>query len=643
MFNYINKLLVSLISLPRKFKQILLILVDSAFVVLSLLLSFSIRLDRWYVPGDDLIWVIYASPILAIPIFIRFGLYQAVLRFMGLRSIWEIVQAFGLFTLVWGIFSFLAAIEGIPRSVILINPIIGIFLLTGIRLFVRWIFAFAEIKKKTKELNNVVIFGAGSAGRQLSTVLYQSDDYNPIAFVDDSSDLIHQKINNLLVISKNDLKDLIYKKNIKEVLIALPSTSISNRNKIINFLETLPVLVRSLPSLSEIARGNIKIDDLREISIDELLGRDVVEADQDLLSVNIFNKVVMVTGAGGSIGSELCRQIISLKPRKLILFERSEIALYSIEKELSSLSKSNIDVYPILGSVNNSTRLSHVFNLFNVNTIYHAAAYKHVPIVEFNNAEGVINNVFGTLRCAQVAIKAKVDTFVLISTDKAVRPSNTMGASKRFAELILQALSKNKDVDGNNFNTRFSIVRFGNVLNSSGSVIPLFKEQIKNGGPVTVTDSSIIRYFMTIPEAVELVIQAGAMGNGGDVFVLNMGDPIKIIDLAIKMIHLSGLEVRDSDNPNGDIEIKYTGLRPGEKMFEELLIGDKVTSTKNSMIMRAKEKMIVWDELKLIIDELKKAVDNCDQTEIRKLLIRAVPEFKPETKIADLMYIVNKK
>jgi FlaA1/EpsC-like NDP-sugar epimerase len=643
MFNYINKLLVSLISLPRKFKQIIMILVDSVFVVLSLLLSFSIRLDRWYVPGDDLIWVIYASPILAIPIFIKFGLYQAVIRFMGLRSIWEIVQAFTLFTLVWGISGFMAAIEGIPRSVILINIIIGIFLLTGIRLFCRWIFDFAEIKKKTKELNNVVIFGAGSAGRQLSTVLYQSDDYNPIAFVDDSSDLIHQKINNLLVISKNDLKDLIYKENIKEVLIALPSTNISNRNKIINFLETLPVIVRSLPSLSEIARGNIKIDDLREISVDELLGRDVVEADKDLLSINIFNKVVMVTGAGGSIGSELCRQIISLKPRKLILFERSEIALYSIEKELSLFNKSNIDIYPILGSVNNSTRLSHVFNSFNVNTIYHAAAYKHVPIVEFNNAEGVINNIFGTLRCAQVAIKAKVDTFVLISTDKAVRPTNTMGVSKRFAELILQALSKNKDIDGNNFKTRFSIVRFGNVLNSSGSVIPLFKEQIKNGGPVTVTDSSIIRYFMTIPEAVELVIQAGAMGNGGDVFVLNMGEPIKIIDLAIKMIHLSGLEVRDSNNPNGDIEIKYTGLRPGEKMFEELLIGDKVTSTKNSMIMRAKEKMMVWDELKLIIDELKKAVDNCDQTEIRKLLIKAVPEFKPQTKIADLMYIVNKK
>jgi FlaA1/EpsC-like NDP-sugar epimerase len=376
----------------------------------------------------------------------------------------------------------------------------------------------------------------------------------------------------------------------------------------------------------------VNISDLREVSIKDLLGRETVKANQELLDKNITDKVVMVTGAGGSIGSELCRQIVFLKPKKIILYEMNELALYTIEKELSNAGVHSVNIYPILGSVNNRDRLSKVFNRFEVDTIYHTAAYKHVPMVEFNNTEGVDNNIFGTLNCAQVAIKSCVKTFVLISTDKAVHPTNTMGATKRSAELILQALSAKQN------DTKFSMVRFGNVLGSSGSVIPLFKQQIKAGGPITVTDKNIIRYFMTTSEAVELVIQAGAMGTGGDVFVLDMGRPVKIYDLAKKMINLSGLEIKDELHPDGDIEIKYTGLRPGEKLYEELLIGDNVSDTDNPLIMRAEEYMLDWNDLKPILDDLKVATTNCDHNKLRKVLIQLVPEFKPQCEISDVLY-----
>jgi len=381
-----------------------------------------------------------------------------------------------------------------------------------------------------------------------------------------------------------------------------------------------------------LAQGMVSISDLREVSIKDLLGRELAKANKELLSKNITNKVVAVTGAGGSIGSELCRQIIFLKPKALILYETNELVLYTIEKELSNINIPSVDIYPILGSVNNKNRLSSVFKRFDVNTIYHAAAYKHVPMVEFNNDEGVENNIFGTLNCAQVAIDAGVETFVLISTDKAVRPTNTMGATKRSAELVLQALSAKQS------GTKFTMVRFGNVLGSSGSVIPLFSQQIKEGGPVTVTDKDIIRYFMTISEAVELVIQAGAMGTGGDVFVLDMGKPVRIKDLAIKMIRLSGLVLKDELHPNGDIEIEYTGLRAGEKLYEELLIGDNVSETDNLLIMRAQEDMLAWDELKPLLDGLSDAIDSCDQERLRKLLIQIVPGFKPQSEISDILY-----
>jgi FlaA1/EpsC-like NDP-sugar epimerase len=608
------------------------LLTDSIFLILVLLFSFSIRLGQWYWPEDfNLLVAIFSAPVIASLIFIKFGLYSAIIRFIGFRAIWAIVQAVSIYAVIWGVVGFIAANEGIPRSVIFINWILALLVIGGPRMIARWLFLEAQSNANFQQ-KNVVIYGAGSAGRQLSIALEQSDEYSPVAFIDDESELHGNIINGVKVYSLADFDSLIDQKLVTEVLLAIPSVSRIRRNEIINFLEHYPVLVRSLPGVSELAQGKVKIDDLREVSIKDLLGRNPVSANKKLLSLNITDKVVMVTGAGGSIGSELCRQILFLKPKLLILFELSEFALYTIDRELSDISMPNIEILPILGSVNNRNRLTCIFKKFGVQTIYHAAAYKHVPMVEFNNAEGVSNNIFGTLNCAQVSIKEGVETFVLISTDKAVRPTNTMGATKRFAELVLQALSQNQT------NTNFTMVRFGNVLGSSGSVIPLFKKQIQDGGPLTVTDAEIIRYFMTIPEAVELVIQAGAMGKDGDVFVLDMGEPIRIVDLAKKMIRLSGLQVRDDSNPNGDIEIKYTGLRPGEKLYEELLIGGNVTETDNQMIMRAREDMLTWNELRLILDKLEVAIDDCDQKKLRELLIKAVPGFKPQCEITDALY-----
>jgi FlaA1/EpsC-like NDP-sugar epimerase len=620
-----------LINLSRTNKKLILLFVDSVLIVLVLLVSFSIRLGYFFIPQGDLVWLIFGSPVLAIPIFVRFGLYQAIIRFIGFKALWSIFQATTLYALMWSVFGLLIAVEGIPRSVILINWLLTIMAIGGCRIFGRWLFSLSEDRKNTIECTNVLIYGAGSAGRQLSIALTQSVEYNPIGFIDDNNDLQYQYINGITVFPRDDLEYLIKKKNVTEVLLAIPSLTRLQRNKIINYLEPYLVLVRSLPGVSELAQGKIKIDDLSEISIKDLLGRDFVTSNKELLSLNITNKVVMVTGAGGSIGSELSRQILFLKPQVLILFDLNEFSLYTLNQELINFGMPNVEILPMLGSVTNHKRLNFIMQRLDVNTIYHAAAFKHVPMVESNNGEGVNNNIFGTLACAQVAIENGVETFVLISTDKAVRPTNTMGATKRVAEMVLQALAVN-------CNTRFSIVRFGNVLDSSGSVVPLFRDQIKEGGPITVTDPEILRYFMSIPEAVELVIQAGAMAQGGDMFVLDMGEPVRIVDLARKMIHLSGLEIKDKHSPDGDIEIKYTGLRPGEKLYEELLIGNNVTETSNPMIMRAEEEMLPWDDLKLILDGFEQSVDSNDQDELRQLLKKAVPGFKPQSDITDILY-----
>jgi len=603
-------------------------------IIAVLLSSFSIRLEYLYFPNNDLIWLIFGAPILAIPIFARFGLYRAIIRYIGFKALWAVFQATTLYSMLWTVFGLLVAVEGIPRSVILINWLLIMIVIGGSRMIGRWLLSGAENGKNTPKRSNVLIYGAGSAGRQLSIALTQSIEYNPVAFIDDNSELQHQSINGINIISRNNLELLIGTKKITEVLLAIPSLSRAQRNEIINFLEPYQLIVRSLPGVAELAQGKLRITDLRDVSIIDLLGRDSVSANKELLSRNITNKVVMITGAGGSIGSELSRQILALKPQVLVMFEQSEFALYKINQELINVGIPNVEILPILGSVNNSKLLNNIMQRLDVNTIYHAAAYKHVPMVESNNAEGARNNIFGTLTCAQIAIENGVETFVLISTDKAVRPTNTMGATKRVAEMVLQALALQHSI-------RFSMVRFGNVLDSSGSVVPLFKEQIKGGGPITVTDAEMVRYFMSIPEAVELVIQAGAMGQGGDMFVLDMGEPVRIVDLARKMIRLSGLKIKDKLHPDGDIEIQFTGLRPGEKLYEELLIGDNVSKTKNPMIKRAKEEMLPWDDLKLIIDELEQAIDSYDQDKLRQLLIKAVPGFKPQSDITDILHITQ--
>ena len=632
-----------MIGLSRINKQLVMLFADSVALVLILLASFSIRLGYWYYPESDLVWVIFGAPVVASIIFVRFGLYRAVIRYIGFKALWAIVQAVSLYALVWGAIGFMVATDGIPRSVILINWVLSLLAIGGVRIFARALlsentnfkflmFNFELNGKSQGDKKRVLVYGAGDAGVQLVSALSHSSEYNPVGFVDDLKELQGNQITGLNVYSIDAIEGVISKLRVDEVLIAMPSASRTKRLDIINILESYPVLVRMLPGVAELAEGKVSIGDLREVSIKDLLGRDTVVPNKELLSKNITNKVVVVTGAGGSIGSELCRQIVFLKPKALILYEMSELALYTIEKELSNIGMHSMDLYPILGSVNNKTRLTNVFKRFGVDTVYHAAAYKHVPMVEFNNTEGVDNNIFGTLNCAQAAIDTGVKTFVLISTDKAVRPTNTMGATKRSAELVLQALSAKQS------DTKFTMVRFGNVLGSSGSVIPLFKQQIKVGGPVTVTDVNMVRYFMTIPEAVELVIQAGAMGLGGDVFVLDMGKPVRIDDLAKKMIRLSGLEVKDDAHPEGDIEITYTGLRPGEKLYEELLIGDNVSHTDNSLIMRAQEELLTWDELEPILNNLQTAIQDCDQHKLRELLIELVPGFKPQCEISDILY-----
>ena len=599
--------------------------IDSILVILVLLISFSLRLDFLHWPKEDVIWLIFASPILAIPIFIFNGMYQSIVRYIGFSAFLSIFKGVTIYALSWGLIDYLIYIDGlefvdgIPRSVLFINWMLCIIVIGASRIIANWLLV-NQSKSKNK---NVIIYGAGSAGMQLSNALKISDEYNQIAYVDDDQSIQGNFINGLQVFKPANILNLVEKYNVEEILLALPSSSRKERQLIIENLSNLPLSIRSLPSISEIAEGKVKIEDLLGINIKDLLGRQLVKPNLGLLKARINNKVVLVTGAGGSIGSELSRQIVLLNPKKLILFDISEPSLYLIQQELSLNNINQIEIISLLGSVRSIDRLKNIFTEYGVQTIYHAAAYKHVPLVEFNQSEGVLNNIIGTMNAAKAAIHSNVEIFVLISTDKAVRPTNTMGVTKRISELVLQALSKN------NHNTCFTMVRFGNVLDSSGSVVPLFKKQIKEGGPITVTDANVVRYFMTIPEAVELVIQAGSMSHGGDVFVLDMGKPVLIYDLALKMIQLSGLKLLDENNPNGDIEIIFTGLRPGEKLYEELLVGDNSSRTENKLIMRAEENFIDWVQLEPMINELQEALIHFDNIQIRDCLIKIVPEFTP--------------
>jgi len=634
------------IGLQRRNKAIILISADVLFVLLALWSAFSLRWGVFYIPkGDE--WYLFAvAPVIAVPIFVRLGLYRAIIRYIEIRALWTIIQATTLYALVFAFVLYESGIKVIPRTVSPLNWLIVMLLVGSSRFFARWWLgetyfrqgggrSATELRKK-----NVVIYGAGSAGVQLAYALAHGRDFRPVAFIDDDKLLHRRKINGLRIYPLSSLSYLIDRHQVSDVLLAMPSANRARISELIRLLEPYAVHVMSMPGLSDIAQGRVTVDALQEVDIADLLGRNPVAPDQSLLHATISGKVVMVTGAGGSIGSELCRQIIKLQPLALILFEISEFGLYAIEKELNHLLTKtrdfkDIEIITVLGSVTNAKRIEKVCEAFKVQTIYHAAAYKHVPMVEKNPGEAIWNNIFGTLYTAQAAISAGVELFVLISTDKAVRPTNTMGATKRFAELILQALSLEA---GLKHETRFTMVRFGNVLGSSGSVVPLFREQIARGGPVTVTDARIIRYFMTIPEASQLVIQAGALGQGGDVFVLDMGEPIRIIDLAKRMIHLSGLEIKDEDHPSGEIEISFTGLRPGEKLYEELLIGDNVSETSHPRIMRAEEQIIPWNELEKMLEALENAAKDDDFERAREVLKRAVSGFVPQCEIGDLLW-----
>ncbi|MDF1689652.1 MAG: nucleoside-diphosphate sugar epimerase/dehydratase [Cycloclasticus sp.] len=620
----------------RRVKRSVTLLFDFIVITFALWVAFSLRLGEFYWPEGSVVWLFFVAPFIATPIFIKLGLYRAIIRYIGFHSLWVVVKAVSLYSLLIALFVLLAGIEVVPRSVHIINWLVALLMIGGSRMVVRWWLAGAvHANANANAIRNVVIYGAGSSGMQVLDQLSIKNGMKVIGFIDDEPSLHRRQIRDTRVHPFSHLSRLIERHAVKDVLLAMPSVSRSRRNQIIALLEPYPVKVKTLPTLAEIAEGEVTVDDIRDVEIEDLLGRDQVLPNESLMAKNIYNKVVMVTGAGGSIGAELCRQVLKQKPKELVLFEHSEFALYAIERDLKKhLSSGEVAIKPVLGSVTDKNRISLACQSAKVETVYHAAAYKHVPLVEQNPREAIKNNIFGTLYTAEAALDAGVKDFILISTDKAVRPTNTMGASKRMAELVLQALS---DQHKGGSPTQFAMVRFGNVLGSSGSVIPLFKQQIKQGGPLTVTDPKIIRYFMTIPEAAQLVIQAGAMAKGGDVFVLDMGDPIKILELAKRMIHLSGLEVKDDDTPHGDIAITFTGLRSGEKLYEELLIGGDVMNTEHEKIMRANESMIPWSDLSVLIDRLEQAIIDNNDIEIRAVLSESVAGYKPQCGIMNVL------
>ena len=624
----LRKAIDSVLASPRSIKRTITVSFDFFVVIFSLWLALSLRYSEFYIPAQSIWWVFLAAPAIAIPVFIKFGLYRAIIRYLGMQAIWTVVKATMLYEILFAILILMSNVQGVPRTVYAIQVILLLIIVGGTRLIARWWINSMQNgsnhpARNKKLVPPVIIYGAGASGMQLASALKQSYQYRPVAFIDDAVEFHNHQINGLTVFPFIKLSHLIELHGVTDLFLALPSVARGRRNELIRLLEPFSLHVRTLPSLIDLADGKVNVSDIREVDIADLLGREAVEPIKDLLEANITNKVVMVTGAGGSIGSELCRTIIRLKPSSLVLYELNEFSLYAIEMELESLDI-GVPVFALLGNVQDQKRIESVCSRFNINTIYHAAAYKHVPMVEKNTSEGVRNNIFGTLSCVNAAIASKVETFVLISTDKAVRPTNTMGATKRFAELVLQGLAREQS------ETRLIMVRFGNVLGSSGSVVPLFREQIANGGPITVTDSRIIRYFMSIAEAAELVIQAGAMGQGGDVFVLDMGEPIRIVDLAKRMIHLSGCIEKNEENPEGDIEITYTGLRAGEKLYEELLIGDKIADTNHSKIMRAEEKVISWLDLSNILPRLQNVNDQNNTEEVRAILLDYVDGFKPQ-------------
>ena len=631
----------SFLVISRYTKNTIALTLDLCLCISTVWLAVCLRIGEFPAFPNYLLIAASLSISLALPIFIASGFYRAIFRFSGWSAMLSVTRAIAIYGLLYASIIFVIDIQGIPHTVGLIQPLLLLCAIGGSRVLARyWLGGLHQHQLQKTRRPKALIYGAGSAGRQLASVLNNSIEMQVIGFLDDDCQLQKRVMNGQPIFSPADLPNLIKSKGVTDVLLALPLISRRKRYEILKHIRQHPISVRTLPSLTDLAGGRVSISDLRDLNIDDLLGRDSVAPYQTLITKNISDKVVLVTGAGGSIGSELCRQIVRHNPSHLLLVEMSEYALYTIHAELEDfLSKGshrqNSLITPLLGSVVDSQRMQDIIGSWLPDTIYHAAAYKHVPLVEHNLAEGVRNNVFGTLTTAQIALEHNVSDFVLISTDKAVRPTNVMGASKRLAELCLQALFAHQAPTSN---TRLAMVRFGNVLGSSGSVIPRFRQQIRDGGPVTLTHADITRFFMTIPEAAQLVIQAGAMAEGGDVFVLDMGEPMKIMDLAKRIIVLSGLSVRDDLNPDGDIEITITGLRPGEKLYEELLLGDDPLPTLHPKIMRAQDPFFPWPELVPDLDILQSLSKRNDVVAIIALLKKLVSGFQPSSDIVDWVY-----
>ena len=616
----------TVLAWPRATKRLVVVALDIALALVATWLAFTLRLDAWHWPTGSQWWVYGLAPLLSVPIFIRFGLYRAIFRYTGQAALVATAKAVALYggllsgVLIW------QAWYGVPRSLGVLQPLIFLLLVGGSRAMARFWLANLGSARPPVE-GRLLVYGAGTAGVQTASALRVSGQYVLLGFVDDDGAKVGRSINGIPVVAPSQVPGLVERQAVTDILLALPSVSRDRRNAILDSLRALPVHIRTLPGLADLASGRVTVQDFHELDVEDLLGRDPVPPDAELIARDLAGQVVLVTGAGGSIGSELARQILLQRPRQLLLLDHNEFGLYSIHQELMGLCTAQalaVELLPLLGSVANFERLSVICNTFRPVTVYHAAAYKHVPMVEDNPGEGVLNNVFGTLNMALAARASGVKRFVLVSTDKAVRPTNVMGASKRVAELVLQALAVETS------QTCFTMVRFGNVLDSSGSVVPLFRRQLAAGGPLTVTHAEVTRYFMTIPEAAQLVLQAGAMAVGGEVFVLDMGRSVKILDLARRMVQLSGLTLRDENNPGGDIEIEITGLRPGEKLFEELLIGDNPEPTAHPRIMKAHEDHLAWPALELQLQTLRQAADGNDALTIRTALKACVQGFEPD-------------
>jgi FlaA1/EpsC-like NDP-sugar epimerase len=624
-----------ILALPRWAKRFVVLAVDTALCVLTVWLAYYVRLDEFVALSGNALLAAVVSVGLALPVFVISGLYLAIFRYSGWPALLAVARAIAVYGLMYVSVFTAIGVQDVPRTVGIIQPILLLLFVGASRALARiWLGDQYQSILKHASRPKVLIYGAGHTGRQLATAMNNSPAMQVAGFLDDDDRLHGHVLNGLPVYKPADLANLVTTLTIGDVLLAMPSVSRKRRNEILSEIRGAHVSVRTLPSVTDLAQGKVSISDLRDLDIDDLLAREPVMPNHILLAMSVRSKVVMVTGAGGSIGSELCRQILAVGPSKLLLIEQSEFALYGIHQELEEkLSRSATVLVPLLASVQDEDRMREIMSTWHPDTVYHAAAYKHVPLVEHNPAEGIKNNVLGTLRSAQAAAENGVSDFVLISTDKAVRPTNIMGASKRLAEMALQALATITP------RTKFSMVRFGNVLGSSGSVVPKFRHQIRDGGPITLTHPEITRYFMTITEASQLVIQAGAMAKGGDVFVLDMGQSVKIMDLAKRMIELSGLAVRDEQNPDGDIAIEITGLRPGEKLYEELLIGDNPKPTSHSRIMKAHEEFIPWSELEDKLEELEMALNVNDVGVIRLMIEKLVTGYTPSDEIVDWVYL----